>query len=100
MALKGIDYEYRSVDYFKGENHSPEYLSVNPAGLVPCLVHGGNSFSESLAIIEYLDEKFPTSRKLLPEKPEDRAKVRALAYMVNIKTVRSDFHEGLGLHFS
>ena len=82
MALKGIDYEYRSVDYFKGENHSPEYLSVNPAGLVPCLVHEGNSFSESLAISEYLDEKFPTSRKLLPEKPEDRAKVRALAYMV------------------
>jgi maleylpyruvate isomerase len=78
LNLKSIAYEYVSVNPLKGDNLKPEYLSVNPQGLIPTLVDGENRLTQSLAIIEYLEETHP-EMPLLPADPLERARVRALA---------------------
>uniref|UniRef100_A0A164VGN6 glutathione transferase n=1 Tax=Daucus carota subsp. sativus TaxID=79200 RepID=A0A164VGN6_DAUCS len=65
LNLKGIDYEYKVVNLLKGEQLSPEYLEINPMGYVPALVDGDITIADSLAIIMYLEEKYP-QRPLLP----------------------------------
>ncbi|KAK0403212.1 hypothetical protein QR680_016784 [Steinernema hermaphroditum] len=82
LALKGIDYEYRPVNLAQKEQRTPEYLKINPQGLVPVLNVGKKHLSESIAIMEYLEEKYPEKRRLLPMNPEDRAKVRSLTLLV------------------
>uniref|UniRef100_A0A1I7ZZ26 maleylacetoacetate isomerase n=1 Tax=Steinernema glaseri TaxID=37863 RepID=A0A1I7ZZ26_9BILA len=82
LALKGIEYEYKPVNLAKKEQRSSEYLKINPQGLVPVLAVGKKHLAESIAIMEYLEEKFPEKRKLLPQNPEDRAKVRGLTLLV------------------
>ena len=57
----GAEYEYVKVDLFKGEGRSPSYLAINPAGKVPALVDGDFILTESVAILNYLGEKFPES---------------------------------------
>jgi glutathione S-transferase len=57
----GAEYEYLKVDLFKGEGRSPSYLAINPAGKVPVLVDGDFTLTESVAILNYLGEKFPAS---------------------------------------
>ncbi|KAE9549769.1 hypothetical protein FO519_007020 [Halicephalobus sp. NKZ332] len=79
LELKGIDYEYRAVNLAKMESRTPEYKKINPRGLVPVLVFEGRSYSESMSIIEFLEEKFPNKNPLLPKNPEDKAIVRSLA---------------------
>ena len=83
LNLKGIAYESIPVDLRApaSEHRSPEFLAVNPHGLVPALVDGNNTIVQSLAIIEYLDETHPQP-PLLPRAPVDRARVRALALAV------------------
>jgi len=81
LHLKQLAYEHASVHLRKNEQRAPEYLAKNPQGLVPLLDDGGAHFIQSLAIIEYLDEIHP-SPKLLPEGPEDRARIRALAQII------------------
>lgn len=80
---KNIPYEYVPVHLLKdgGEQHKAAYRELNPQGFVPCLVDGGLVLNQSLAIIEYLDEKFPVT-PLLPADPGLRAKARAMAYML------------------
>lgn len=80
LSVKGIDYEPVSKDLRNqsGEHRQADYLALNPQGLVPALEHEGRVLSQSLAIIEYLDEKFP-SPPLLPKDAADRAQVRAMA---------------------
>ena len=75
LNLKGIVYEQRAVHLLEdgGQQHKPEYRSLNPAGEVPTLIHNGKSLSQSFAIIEYLDEVFPTP-PLFPSSPFERAK--------------------------
>ena len=82
LNLAGIGYDAVSVDLVAKTNRSPEHLARNPQGLVPVLEIDGHSFTQSLAIIEYLNE----TRDLgwLPEDPADRARVRALAYSVAV----------------
>ncbi len=86
LNLKEIDYEYIPVHLVKdgGEQHSNEYKLLNPAELVPTLVDSDNEsdiiLNQSLAIIEYLDERFPETNKLIPDHKLDRARVRAVAY--------------------
>ncbi len=79
--LKGLTFESVAVDLCKegGAQSSPSYSMINPNKLVPTLVDGDRILNQSLAIIEYLDEAYP-ERPLLPERPFDRAQVRALAY--------------------
>jgi maleylpyruvate isomerase len=81
LALKGIDYEYCSVNIRKGEQHAPAYRDINPQGLVPVLEDGGRRLHQSLAIIEYLDEVYPDP-PLLPHDPVERNRVRSLAMIV------------------
>ena len=64
-----------------GEQWSAAYRDVNPQSRVPTLVHDGQRFTQSLAIIEYLDERFPATR-LIPRDPVDRARVRMLSQII------------------
>ncbi len=81
LAWKGIAYEVRPVDLRAGAQCDAAYLGVNPQGLVPFLVNGDVAISQSIAIIEYLEELHP-DRALLPKDPAARAKVRAAAAVV------------------
>jgi len=84
LALKGLDVESQSIGFLGegAENRQPGYLAVNPQGLVPALVTDeGDLVTQSLAIIEYLEELFP-DHPLLPSNPVDRAWARALALSV------------------
>lgn len=81
LNLKGLEAERRFVHLRRGEQRAPSYLELNPQGLVPMLVVGHRRLTQSLAIIEYLDEKHPLP-PLLPPGAEDRAFVRAIALSI------------------
>ena len=66
LNVKGIEYEYLPVNLLKGEQKQEKHLLLNPAGLVPALEIDGHVLTESLPIIEYLDEVYPEKTKLLP----------------------------------
>ena len=78
LALKGLDYAYRPVHLAKNEQFTESYAAVSAARLVPLLRDGDHAVTQSLAIIEYLDETHPAP-PLLPAAPAERARVRALA---------------------
>jgi maleylacetoacetate isomerase len=79
LALKGIDYEYKSVHLAKNEQFNESYAAVSASRLVPLLQDGDTRVTQSLAIIEYLDETHPEP-PLLPRDAAGRARVRSLAY--------------------
>jgi maleylpyruvate isomerase len=81
LNLKGLSYEAVAVDLLKSAQRSAEYLALNPEGLVPVLVEGQRPLTQSLAIIEYLEETCPQP-PLLPRDPQGRALVRALALAI------------------
>lgn len=81
LNYKGIAYEPVFVHLAKGEHHRAEYRARNPQQLVPTLEDGARLLTQSLAIIEYLEETHPNP-PLLPEDPAGRARVRSLALLV------------------
>ncbi|WP_323844610.1 maleylacetoacetate isomerase [Microbulbifer magnicolonia] len=81
LNLKGLQYDYRPVNLLKNEQRENEYRKLNPQGLVPALVDGDKILTQSLAILEWLDDQYPEPA-LLPKEPLARARVRALAYNV------------------
>ena len=81
MNHKGLKYEPALVSLPKGEHLDAKYRSINSQGLVPALDDAGHILTQSLAIMEYLDEVHP-GPKLLPSNPLDRAYVRALSQIV------------------
>jgi maleylacetoacetate isomerase len=81
LNLKGLKPQRQSIHLRKGEQRGDDYLARNPQGLVPTLEIGGVRLTQSLAIIEYLDEKYPEP-PLLPKRPEDRAWVRSVALLI------------------
>ncbi len=81
LNLKGLAYESVPIHLRRNDQQGPEYLGVNPQGLVPTLEDDGRILTQSLAIIEYLDETRPDP-PLLPPLPAERARVRALAEIV------------------
>lgn len=83
LALKGLPYEYAAVHLLKGggQQLSSVYRSLNPDSLVPTLEDGSQVLTQSLAIVEYLDELHPEPA-LLPSDPADRAYVRSVALQV------------------
>jgi maleylacetoacetate isomerase/maleylpyruvate isomerase len=81
LNLKGLAYESSFVHLAKGEHRKPEYSGVYPQGLLPTLVDDGNALSQSLAIMEYLDETHPEPA-LLPKDALGRARVRSLSLLV------------------
>jgi maleylacetoacetate isomerase/maleylpyruvate isomerase len=78
LALKGLDYEYKPVHLARNEQFTESYAAVSAARLVPILRDGEHSLTQSLAIIEYLEETHPAP-PLLPAAPAERARVRGLA---------------------
>lgn len=84
MNLKGLNYDYVSVHLTRdgGIQFSPDYKAKNPQQLVPLLDDDGFQLSQSIAIIEYLDEKYPAVR-LLPESMQARARVRQIALAIS-----------------
>jgi glutathione S-transferase len=75
LAEKGLNFEGHHVDLEKMQHHSPEYLKINPLGVIPTLIHDGLPLHESGTICEYLDERFPDP-PLRPETPYERALMR------------------------
>jgi len=83
LNVKGLPYEYVAKHLLKngGEHKLADYLAINPQGFIPALEHDGALITQSVAIIEYLEEMFP-SPSLLPKRPVDRAVVRAMAQLI------------------
>jgi maleylacetoacetate isomerase len=81
LNLKGIDYEKRQVDLREGAQQSPEYLALNPQGLVPMLEIDGHRLTQSVAIINYLDIRYPVP-PLIPAAAAERAHVVAMAMAI------------------
>ncbi|ACS55804.1 maleylacetoacetate isomerase [Rhizobium leguminosarum] len=92
LNLLGVDYQTVSINLLEVAHKTPEYLALNPQGLVPTLVIDGKTLTQSLAIVEYLAETRPECG-LLPSDIADRQKVRALAYAVAM-----DIHPICNLH--
>ena len=86
LNLKGLDHDIVAVNLLEKAQRDPQYLRVNPMGLVPALDHDGTTIAQSLAIIEYLDDVFP-SRPIRLADPAQRALDRSLAL-----TVACDIH--------
>lgn len=83
LNLKGLAYDYHPIHLVKdgGEHLKPAFRAVNPEALVPVLVDGDATVTQSMAMIEYLDETHPEP-PLLPKDPVGRARVRSLALIV------------------
>jgi maleylacetoacetate isomerase len=81
LHLKGLAYEPAFVHLARGAHNGPEYARVNPVKLVPALIEGDQLLTQSIAIMEYVDEMHPVPA-LLPGTSLDRARVRALAFLV------------------
>ncbi len=86
LNLKGLDYEEVDHDLRTGAHKEARYTCVAPAGLVPAIEHDGQAYVQSLAIIEWLDERWPEPA-LMPEDLSERAIVRAMAL-----TIATDIH--------
>lgn len=78
LALKAIPFEETEVDLLSGSQFDPAYVMISPEHVVPTLVHDGHRISQSLAIIEYLDE-VQANPPLLPRDARERAYARSLA---------------------
>ena len=100
LALKGLDWRYVPVHLQKNEQLAPAYAERAPARLVPLLRDGELDLTQSLAIIEYLDETHPAP-PLLPPTPAERARVHAIALDIaceihplnNLRVLRYLVHE-------
>lgn len=78
----GVKYEFVTLDGKKGENRTPEYLAIHPAGKVPGLVDGAQPFFESTAIVLHLGETYGRERGLWPAAGDAAARAEALCWTV------------------
>lgn len=83
LNIKELDYDLETIHliHHGGEQHSANYKAINPQALVPALKEDEQVLTQSLAIIEYLDEVYP-SPPILPKKPHEKALVRAFALSI------------------
>jgi maleylacetoacetate isomerase/maleylpyruvate isomerase len=81
LNLKGLDYAIKPVDLVTSQHHDPAYRALNAQALVPTLEVDGRKLTQSLSILEWLDETYPQPR-LLPADPFDRATVRTMAEII------------------
>ncbi|MDX2113782.1 MAG: maleylacetoacetate isomerase [Alphaproteobacteria bacterium] len=81
LGLKGLHYDTIPVNLLMSEQRAPDYVRLNPQGLLPMLEDGDHYFTQSLAIMEYLEEAYP-SPAILPKTPAERARVRAIALAI------------------
>lgn len=75
LAEKGVAFESHYLDMLAFDQHKPDYLAVNPAGTIPAMTHAGRVFTESTAIMEYVDQAF-AGPKLTPDDPLERWRMR------------------------
>jgi glutathione S-transferase len=78
LNAKSLAFEEVKLDLFAGDQLKPEYLAINPNGVVPALVHDGEAVTDSAVIIEYLDEAFPEPRRLRPQSLVEIARLRSM----------------------
>jgi glutathione S-transferase len=83
LNAKGLAFEERKLDLLAGDQLAPDYLALNPNGVVPTLDHDGNIVIDSSVIIEYLDEIAPAPISLTPRAPVARARMRALMRFID-----------------
>ena len=81
LEIKQLSYHQLPVNLLSGEHRQSQYLQTNPGGLVPTMSTAEGILTQSLAIIEYLEERYP-KLSLLPQGAMDRAQVRSIAYQV------------------
>jgi len=102
LNLKGLSYENAANDLRKGEQKTPDYVALNPQGMVPALQDGDLVLTQSPAILEWLEETHPEPA-LLPKGANERATVRAMAALIGcdihplnnlrvLKAIRSEFN--------
>jgi len=103
LAEKGLSFREHRLKLFAGDQLRPEYLELNPNGVVPTLVHDGTPIIDSSVIMEYLDEVFP-SPQLSPSDPKRRAEMRAwLRFFEEVSTVAvryPSYNAAFARHFS
>jgi glutathione S-transferase len=103
LAEKSLPWVDRRINLAKNEQLRPEYLKLNPNGVVPTLVHDGSVIIDSSVILEYLDEVFPTPR-LSPADPVRRAEMRAwMRFLEEVPTAAirvPSFHLALATRFN
>ena len=83
MHLKGLTYEPEFIHLAKGKHKDASYTAINPAGLVPALIDNGQLLTQSIAIMEYLEEVRPATHRLLPGNSVERARIRALSLLIS-----------------
>jgi glutathione S-transferase len=83
LHAKSIAFSERRLDLFAGDQLRPEYLELNPNGVVPTLVHDGDVITDSSVIMEYLEEMFGRAPRFMPEDPAERAAMRSLMRFID-----------------
>lgn len=78
LEHKQVPYEMKTISFSGGDLTKPEFLAINPRHKVPAIVDDGFALYESIAIIEYLEDRFPSGPALLPTDVRDRARVRRI----------------------
>lgn len=86
LESQGVQLKYESINLLAEESETPEHRARNPLGYVPALEIPGGFLIESIAILEWMEERFPNSPKLLPADLELRARTRALTQIINADT--------------
>jgi len=82
LELKAIPYDLKVVSFSAGDTRKPEFIALNPRHTVPLIIEDGHALWESLAILEYLDERYTSGPKLYPGDARSRARVRRLIHEI------------------
>lgn len=83
LNAKGLAFAEHRLDLFAGDQLKPDYLALNPNGVVPTLVHDGAVIIDSSVIMEYVEEVFPETPRFVPENPVARATMRSLMRFID-----------------
>src|SRR5882724_9168477 len=83
LNAKGLPFAEKRLDLLAGDQLKPDYLALNPNGVVPTLIHDGEVVIDSSVIIEYLDEVAPEGESFTPREPGERARMRALMRFID-----------------
>jgi glutathione S-transferase len=83
LHAKGLAFDEHKLDLFRGDQLKPEYLALNPNGVVPTLLHDGSPVTDSAVIVEYLEDIFPDVAPLRPRDPLRAAEMRAMMRFID-----------------
>ena len=83
LHSKELPFEEHRLDLFSGDQLKPDYLAINPNGVVPTIIDDGAIVTDSSVIMEYLEEVYPDGRSFLPEDPVARAHMRAMMRFID-----------------